>query len=89
MAPSQLQPRSSPRRVCSAAIALSFDQLTDQSTDISASLLDTLVLMEQYTAASYCKANQASVGDEVTCPVGNACPRVDAASTLTTAEFEK
>ncbi|KKY25780.1 putative mono- and diacylglycerol lipase precursor [Diplodia seriata] len=54
---------------------------------VSADLLASFNLFEQYSAASYCAQNNNSTGTEVSCEAGN-CPLVDAATTNTVVEFE-
>ncbi|KAL4972114.1 Alpha/Beta hydrolase protein [Aspergillus desertorum] len=55
--------------------------------DIDPSIFSELVLMEQYSAAAYCKTNHNSPGTNLSCDTGN-CPLVDAANTATVSEFE-
>lgn len=57
------------------------------STDVTPEVLSKFQLMEQYAAAAYCVENNNSPGTQLSCHVGN-CPRVDAADTNTSLEFE-
>ncbi|KAH9861188.1 hypothetical protein IAQ61_010925 [Plenodomus lingam] len=54
---------------------------------VSASILDRLQLFAQWSAASYCLANNNSPNTKITCPQGN-CARVESANTNTLTEFE-
>ncbi|KAL3476457.1 Alpha/Beta hydrolase protein [Aspergillus californicus] len=54
--------------------------------DVSAEVLQQLTLFAEYAAASYCTPNIESPGNKVTCATGN-CPTVQAAETVTLAEF--
>jgi triacylglycerol lipase len=53
---------------------------------VSASVLQRLTLFAQYSAAAYCTNNINSTGTKLTCAAGN-CPLVEAANTVTLAEF--
>jgi hypothetical protein len=60
----------------------------DTGTAVSAGILDQLELYSQWSAASYCLANNNSPSTKVLCAQGN-CNRVEAANTTTIVEFEK
>ncbi|KAI9814195.1 MAG: hypothetical protein M1827_003361 [Pycnora praestabilis] len=55
---------------------------------ISTALLAEFNLFEQYAAAAYCPNNNNSPGTKLTCPTSNNCPLVEAATTVTTDEFQ-
>ncbi|KAL4914460.1 Alpha/Beta hydrolase protein [Aspergillus aurantiobrunneus] len=54
--------------------------------DVSEDVLQQLTLFAEYSAASYCTPNIDSPGDKLACETGN-CPTVEAAETITLAEF--
>ncbi|KAH9203286.1 Alpha/Beta hydrolase protein [Leptodontidium sp. 2 PMI_412] len=58
-----------------------------EQRDVSPDILSRFQLMEQYAAAAYCVENSNSPGAQLSCHVDN-CPRVDAADTNTSLEFE-
>ena len=81
-APAALEARGEQVSKTSAKISV------DTASDVSASVLADLSLWGQYSAAAYCLANNNSPGDEVACTAGN-CPVVEAATAVTSIEFQK
>lgn len=55
---------------------------------IATSLLDSLDLFAQYSAAAYCSANLNTTGTALACDVGN-CPAVEAADTTILYSFDR
>ncbi|KAF1808669.1 alpha/beta-hydrolase [Eremomyces bilateralis CBS 781.70] len=54
---------------------------------VSEELLNTFMLMSQFSAAVYCRSNNDSPGTSLSCSAGN-CPLVEAGDTQTVAEFQ-
>lgn len=61
---------------------------THTITAVSSSLLNTLDLYAQWSAAAYCSGNTDGANTAVSCSFGN-CPDVQAASTTMLYEFDK
>ena len=55
---------------------------------VTAEVFDRLSFFEQYAAAAYCPENNNSTDTKITCSEQN-CGNVEAADTVTLAEFEK
>jgi Lipase 3 N-terminal region len=70
-------------------LSLIYEKLLKNDSDVSAEVLGQFNLWEQYSAAAYCLPNNDSPGDKVACVKGQNCPLVEAATTITSIEFQK
>ncbi|KAF2744698.1 alpha/beta-hydrolase [Sporormia fimetaria CBS 119925] len=70
-----------------AAVGVSAAPTTLENRAVSAAIFDRLEFFSQYSAATYCLANNNSPNTKLTCAQGN-CPRVQAANTRTITEFQ-
>lgn len=62
--------------------------MANYASAITDEVFKNLEYFAQYSAASYCQANNNSTGTKITCSEKN-CNRVEAANTKTVAEFQK